>query len=161
MLRTRSTPSFRRFADGAVTSRESPGPYYWQFSAAGLLLGMVFGAGSGLAVAIYFGTNLSVKYASALFALPMFGVVLGAICGGAAGIAGSVYASHRGRPPHFLLTTSVSLVTAGVIGALLTGTALTAAIALPASVPLGLALPRVAERLRRSHFARPDHLEAE
>jgi len=139
-----------------VTSRENQAQFYWQSSAAGLLLGIALGGLTGIGVALYMGTGSSAEYtpASMLLALPLLGVLVGAVCGGAAGVAGSMYTSQWGRLPHFLLTASVALMTAAALGALFTafsptGWAYSAAIALPASVVLGLALPRAAERLRR------------
>lgn len=132
-----------------MIGRPNQAQFYWQSSAAGFLLGILIGALSGVAAAIYWSVGISEEYVAGVLALPLLGVLIGAICGGAAGVAGSVYTTRRGRLPHFLMTTFVSLVAAAVIGAVFIGTALAAAIAVPASVALGLALPRVAERLRR------------
>lgn len=145
----------------AVTSRENDAQFYWQSSAAGLLLGMALGLMSGIGVAIYAIPGTSAEYASALLALPLLGVLIGAVCGGAAGVAGTVYTSERGRLPRFWVTAPVALVAATTVGALLTafspsGWAYAAAIAVPACVTLGLALPPVAERLRRPPSAGSD-----
>ncbi len=72
-----------------VTSRENQAQFYWQSSAAGLLLGMTLGVLTGIAVAIYLSAGTFTEYVSILLALPLLGVLVGAICGGAAGIAGS------------------------------------------------------------------------
>ena len=149
-----------------MTSRENQAQFYWQSSAAGLLLGIALGGLTGIGVALYLGTGPSAEYtpASVLVALPLLGVLVGAVCGGAAGVAGSMYTSQWGRLPHFLLTAAVALTSAAALGALLTafsrtGWAYSAAIALPASVALGLALPRAAERLRRPRSTRADEHE--
>lgn len=147
-----------------MTSRENQAQFYWQSSAAGLLLGMALGVVTGVAVAVYVSSGASTEYISGLLALPLLGALMGAVCGGAAGVAGSVYTSQLGRLPHFMLTALVSLASASVIGALFTafsrtGWACAAAVALPASVALGLALPRAAERLRRPPAARRDGAE--
>lgn len=147
-----------------MTSRENQAQFYWQSSAAGLFLGMCLGAVTGVAVAIYLSTGTSAEYASALLALPLLGVLIGAVCGGTAGIAGSVYASHLGRLPNLWVTAPVALAAAAAIGALFTafspmGWAHLAAIALPASIALGLALPKVSEKLRRPPSARRDQAE--
>lgn len=104
--------------------------------------------------AIYLAVGSSPEYASLLLALPLLGVLIGAVCGGAAGTAGSIYTSQRGQLPHFFLTAAVAVVTAAALGAVFTafsrtGSAYSAAIALPASVALGLTLPRTAERFGR------------
>ena len=149
-----------------MTSRENQAQFYWQSSAAGLLLGIALGGLTGIGVALYLGTGPSAEYTSAsvLVALPLLGVLVGAVCGGAAGVAGSMYTSHWGRLPHFLLTAAVALTSAVALGALFTafsrtGWAYSAAIALPASVALGLALPRAAEQLRRPRSTRADENE--
>lgn len=147
-----------------MTSRESQAQFYWQSSAAGLLLGMAIGGVTGVVVAIYLGVDLSPEYVSVLFALPLLGVLIGAVCGGASGIAGSIYTSQRGRLPHFLLTVAVALGAAAAIGALFTafsrtGWAYLAATALPGSVTLGLTLPRAAERFRQTRRPQFEDLE--
>ncbi|MDO5741164.1 MAG: hypothetical protein Q4P07_13560 [Ornithinimicrobium sp.] len=119
---------------------------------------------TGIVAAIYLGVGSSPEYASLLLALPLLGVLIGAVCGGAAGIAGSVYSSQRGQLPHFFLTAAVAVATAAVIGAVFTafsrtGWAYSAAIALPAAVALGLTLPRTAERFRRPRRVRLEELE--
>lgn len=47
-----------------MTSRPNQSQFYWQFSASGLLLGMIFGALSGIAAAIYWSAGLSAEYQS-------------------------------------------------------------------------------------------------
>ncbi len=149
-----------------VTRSENQAQFYWQSSAAGLLLGTALGGLTGIGVALHMGTGSSAEYTSAslLLALPLLGVLVGAVCGGAAGVAGSMYTSQWGRLPHFLLSASVALITAMALGALFTafsrtGWAYSAAIALPASVVLGVALPRAAERLRRPPSTQSYELE--
>lgn len=139
-----------------MTGRENQAQFYWQSSAAGLLLGITLGGLTGIGVALYMGIGSPSQYThiSVLVALPLLGVLVGAVCGGAAGIAGSIYTSQWGRLPHYILSASVALITAAALGALFTafsrtGWAYSAALALPASVVLALALPRVSERLRR------------
>jgi MFS family permease len=125
---------------------------------------MALGGVTGIGAALYLGVGSSPEYASLLLALPLLGVLIGAVCGGAAGIAGSIYTSRRGRLPHLLLTAAVALAAAAAIGALFTafsriGWAYSTAIALPAAVVLGLTLPRVAERFRRPRRPRSEELE--
>lgn len=144
-----------------VTSKENRAQFYWQSSAAGLLLGMALGGLTGIAAAIYIAIGSSAEYASLLLALPLLGVLIGAVCGGASGIAGTIYTSKLGRLPHFLLTSSIALAAAAALGALFTafsrwGWAYSAAVALPAAVLLGTALPRGAEWLRRPSSAGPE-----
>lgn len=136
-----------------MTSRENQAQFYWQSSAAGLMLGMVLGGATGIVAAIFLAAGSAPEYAGMLMALPLLGVLIGAVCGGAAGIAGSIYTSQRGRLPHLLVTSTVALAAAAAVGALFTsfsqtGWAYSAAVALPAAVVLGLTLPRVAERFR-------------
>ncbi|QFG68409.1 hypothetical protein [Ornithinimicrobium pratense] len=149
-----------------MTSRENQAQFYWQSSAAGLLLGIALGGLTGIGVALYMGTGSSAEYTftSVLVALPLLGILVGAVCGGAAGITGSIYTSQWGRLPHSLLTASVALIAAAALGALFTafsraGWAYSAVIALPASIVLGLALPGAAERLRRPRSTHSDEFE--
>jgi hypothetical protein len=147
-----------------VASRENQAQFYWQSSAAGLLLGMVLGGVTGIVAAIYLGVGSSPEYVSLLLALPLLGVLIGAVCGAAAGIAGSMYTSQRGQLPHCFLTAAVAVVTAAAFGAVFTGFsrtggAFSAAIALPASAALGLTLPRTAERFRQPRRVPSDELE--
>jgi hypothetical protein len=147
-----------------VTGRGNQAQFYWQASAAGLVLGMALGLATGTVLAVYVAVTSSGTYLSLALALPLLGVLIGAVCGGAAGIAGTAYTSYAGRLPHALLTATAAVVVAAAIGALfggfsLTGAARTAALAAPAALVLGLALPQAAERFRRPRPRRDDDIE--
>lgn len=125
----------------------------WQVSAAGLVLGMALGLATGAGVAVYVVLQSSAEYLTGAIALPLAGVLMGAVCGGAAGIAGTIYTSMRGRLPGFWLAAMTPLFVVTMVGALFTAFSRTgwmyaAALAAPASIVWGWALPVVAERFR-------------
>lgn len=130
--------------------------FYWQSSAAGLLLGMGLGLLTGIVIAVSVARGVSyAEDVGVVMALPLVGILVGALCGGAAGIAGSVYTSRVGRLPPFLLTVPAAVAPAALVGAVFSGFtaqwwATGAAVALLPAVILGLLLPRVSERFRRS-----------
>lgn len=130
------------------------GYFYWQSSAAGLILGSILGILTGIAIAVWFSLSVVPEYRSALMAVPLLGLLVGSLCGGLSGMVGTIYASRFGTNPPFILTLFSALLAAGFLSALGTGFEgrlwlSGVAYSVPAAVLLALGLPHLAERFRK------------